>query len=77
MIAALLNNDPAQVLTLLSNLQRESPNALIAADTRYIVAFSYDLLGNRDEARTRYYEIWRDLPQTIWGQLAAAHLQQG
>lgn len=75
--ALLVNDDPALALRLLDNLRRESPGAPAAADARYVEALSYDLLGNRETARAQYYALWRDFSQTIWGQLAAAHLQQG
>lgn len=74
--ALLVNDDPAAVLTVLDNLLREHPQTAISPEARFLQALSFDLLGDRSRARQAYFELWRDSPLSIWGQLAADHLER-
>jgi hypothetical protein len=74
--ALLLDDDPATALAVLDNLRRENPQASIAPDARFLQALSLDLLGERVRARQSYYDLWSQNPLSIWGQLAADHLEQ-
>jgi hypothetical protein len=74
--ALLVNNDPLTVLTTLDNLLRENPQAAVSPELRFLEALSLDLLANRSRARQAYYELWRAAPRSVWGQLAADHLEQ-
>jgi hypothetical protein len=72
----LVNNDPAAVLTAIDNLVRANPQADIAPAVHYLQALSLDLLANRTRARQAYYDLWQQHPRSVWGQLAADHLEQ-
>lgn len=74
--ALLVDDDPASILVMLDNLLRENPQAAVAPDARFLQALSYDLLADRDHARQAYYGLWQQNPLSIWGQLAADHLEQ-
>jgi hypothetical protein len=68
-------NMPGAVLGQLDNLMQEYPGVPLDSAARFIQAFSYDLIGARDDARQGYFTLWSDDPASIWGQLAAAHLE--
>lgn len=74
--ALLDENNPAEVLNIIDNLTRRNPNTPVSGAGRFLQGISYDLLGDRTNARNSYYALWRDEPGTIWGQLAAAHLER-
>lgn len=70
-----INDDPRSALALIETTERNNPGAPLAPDARYLIALSNDLIGNRDAARQGYYNLWSAAPETIWGQLAADHLE--
>ena len=72
----LVDDDPATVLAVMDNLIRENPQAAIAPDAWFLQALSLDLVGERALARQRYYDLWSQNPLSLWGQLAADHLEQ-
>lgn len=74
--ALLVDNNPARVLTLLAELRRNNPQTALASDVLYLEALSYDLLVDRTRARQAYYDLWQQSPFSVWGQLAAEHLEQ-
>lgn len=74
--ALLTANDPAAALNALDTLALGNPGVPLALSARYMQALSYDLLGDRTAARRAYYELWRDAASSVWGQLAAAHLER-
>jgi hypothetical protein len=74
--ALLVENNPTLALTLIDNLIRNNPDVTISPEVRFIEALSYDLLNNRARARQAYFDLWGQSTLTIWGQLAAAHLEQ-
>ncbi|MBZ0302333.1 MAG: hypothetical protein K8J31_21475, partial [Anaerolineae bacterium] len=74
--ALLQDNDPSALLTVLDNLVRANPQAALSAEMRYLQALSFDLLADRVHARQAYYDLWQQSPRSIWGQLAADHLEQ-
>jgi len=43
---------------------------------RYLQALGYDLLADRITARQSYLSLWLDNTESIWGQLAAVHLER-
>jgi hypothetical protein len=69
-------NDPEAALNALDTLASGNPGVPLALSARYMQAVSYDLLGDRTAARRAYYELWRDAADSVWGQLAAAHLER-
>lgn len=74
--ALLLENNPAGTLNILDNTIRDNPGVPLASSGRYLQALSYDLLADRSSARSAYFALWTDDPVSIWGQLAAAHLDK-
>lgn len=74
--ALLVDDDPTLALNMLDNLKRVNPQADISAEIRFLEALSYDMLADRPRAREAYYALWQDAPLSIWGQLAADHLEQ-
>jgi hypothetical protein len=74
--ALLVDNDPTLALTVIDNLMRNNPGVAISPEVRFIEAMSYDLLNNRARARQAYFDLWEGSMLSIWGQLAAAHLEQ-
>ena len=74
--ALFVNNDPRAILTTLDNMLREQPQAAVSAELRFLEALSLDLLADRTRARQAYYDLWQSAPLSIWGQLAADHLEQ-
>jgi hypothetical protein len=74
--ALLDDNNPEEVLNILDNLTRRNPNTPLSGAARFLQGISYDLLGHRADARNVYYALWRAEPGTVWGQLAAAHLER-
>lgn len=74
---ALLERDnPAEVLNILDTLQRSRPGTPLDSAARFLRALSYDLLGDRRSAQPAYYSLWHDDPTSVWGQLAAVHLER-
>ncbi len=74
---ALLERDnPAEVLNILDTLQRNRPGVPLDSAARFLQALSYDLLGDRRKAQPAYYRLWHDDSTSVWGQLAAAHLER-
>jgi hypothetical protein len=74
--ALLVDNNPAAVLTLIQDLVLSNPQAALSSEVRYLQALSLDLLNDRTGARQAHYNLWLQSPQSIWGQLAAEHLEQ-
>lgn len=74
---ALLERDnPAEVLNILDTLQRNRPGTPLDSAARFLQALSYDLLADRRHAQPAYYSLWHDDSTSVWGQLAAAHLER-
>ena len=67
-------NDVTGALAMIASLREDTPR--LSPAIRYAEALSYDLISDRERARTRFYELWADAPDTIWGQLAGDHLEQ-
>lgn len=74
--ALLVNNDPTEALNVLDNLIRMNPDALVDSSVRLMQALCYDQLGDRTNARQTYFDVWIGDPASVWGQLAAAHLEK-
>ncbi len=74
--ALFVSHDPGTVLTILESLVRANPQAALSSEVRYLEALSYDLLADRTRARQAYYDLWQQSPLSVWGQLAADHLEQ-
>lgn len=74
--ALLQDNDPARAITLIDSLERTlSPAQPPLPAARYLRALAYDLTGSRERARQEYYALWSEDGDSVWGQLAAAHLE--
>lgn len=74
--ALLVEGNPAAVLNILDNIARANPGVPLASSARFLQALSYDLLADRNTARQRYFALWSEDPMSVWGQLAAAHLEK-
>lgn len=74
--ALLVRNDPAEVLNILDTIERNRPGTPMDSAGRFLRALSLDLLNDRRTAQPAYYELWSDDPISVWGQLAAAHLER-
>jgi hypothetical protein len=74
--ALLQENNPAAVLNILDNTSRDSASTPLAPSGRFLQALCYDLLSDRNSARRTYFALWSDDPTSVWGQLAASHLEQ-
>ncbi len=74
--ALLERNNPAEVLNILDTQQRNRPGTPLDSAARFLRALSYDLLADRRKAQPAYYSLWHDDPTSVWGQLAAAHLER-
>jgi hypothetical protein len=74
--ALLLRNNPEEVLNILDNMTRTNAGLPLGSAARFLQALSYDLLGDRPKAQRGYYTLWSDDPASVWGQLAAAHLER-
>ncbi len=48
----------------------------VTAEAHFIRAFLHDLLNNRALALAGYYDVWARYPATVWGQMAALHLER-
>ncbi|MBC7814083.1 MAG: hypothetical protein H7175_23215 [Burkholderiales bacterium] len=73
---ALLGGNTATALDILLTQARTTPNAPLTPEALYVRALSYDLLGDRVNARTAFFSLWSSQPDNLWGQLAAAHLER-
>ncbi|MCB9452315.1 MAG: hypothetical protein H6672_12820 [Anaerolineaceae bacterium] len=69
------SHNASAVLGQIDNLIQENPGIPLDSAARFLQAFSYDLIGARDNAKHAYFTLWSDDPTSIWGQLAAAHLE--
>lgn len=74
--ALLVDSDPTTTLNILENVIRENAASSLASSGYFLQAVSYDLIGDRSNARRAYFNLWAADPRSLWGQLAAAHLEQ-
>jgi hypothetical protein len=72
-VSALLGQDPAAALGLLDAWARDAGQT---AQIAFLRAYAYDMLNERTVARDLYYAAWQAQPGTLWGTLAAAHLER-
>lgn len=72
--ALFVGDDPANTLNIINNLRADNPSRDFTPDGLFVLALSYELTGAREDARLTYYDAWARYPDTIWGQLAAQHL---
>lgn len=73
---ALLQGSPTLALNILDNIVRDNSGMDLNASGRFLQALAYDLLADRASARSAYFALWSDDPASVWGQLAAAHLER-
>ena len=74
--ALLIDNNPVSVLNIIDTLERNNAGRSLVPAAQYLRALSHDLLNNRSQARTAYFDLWTSSPASIWGQLAAQHLER-
>lgn len=74
--ALLVDNNPGAALTLIQDMMLSNPQAALSSEMRYLQALCLDLLNDRTRAREAHYNLWLQNPQSVWGQLAAEHLEQ-
>jgi hypothetical protein len=75
-VEALLSGDLSAALVALDNAVRARPDAPLSPEFVYVRALTRELAGDRVGSRMDYYAIARDFPASIWGVLAAAHLER-
>ncbi|MDZ4766755.1 MAG: hypothetical protein SGI73_19625 [Chloroflexota bacterium] len=69
---ALGAGDLRLVLTQLEN----APGALTTPEGQFVRAWINDLLNQRALAASQYLTLWSASPATVWGQMAAAHVER-
>lgn len=69
-------SDLPAMLNVLDTTLTNRQGIPVAVSLRYMQTLGYDLVGDRDKARRGYFDLWASEPATIWGQLAAEHLEQ-
>lgn len=74
--ALLVNASPEETLNILDNTIRDNPGVRLDDSIYFLQALCYDLLGDRRAAKAAYFALWEREPATVWGQLAAAHLEE-
>jgi|FLYN01.1.fsa_nt_gi hypothetical protein len=72
----LAQGDVASTLNVLNNAVLANPDAPLSSAVRYLQALGYDLLADRAAARQAYLSLWVEDTESIWGQLAAVHLER-
>ena len=73
--ALTVDDDPNGALSILTTLLRNNPDLPLTEKTQYLLGLSYDLVGNRGQAREYYYNLWASAPTTLWGKLAGVRLE--
>ena len=74
--ALVQGNDITTALNILNNAIGANPGADLDSSVHYLQALGYDLLADRTRARQAYLDLWLADTLSIWGQLAAAHLER-
>jgi hypothetical protein len=74
--AILSDDDIRGALNMIRNSRTNHPDTPFSEAFQFIEALSNDLLGNREAARRIYYDLWANYPDSPWGTLAYAHLEQ-
>jgi hypothetical protein len=74
--ALLVNGSPEEALNILDNTIRDNPGVRLDASVYFLQALCYDLLGDRRAAKVAYFTLWEQNSASVWGQLAAAHLEK-
>ncbi|MBE0691126.1 MAG: hypothetical protein IH587_13485 [Anaerolineae bacterium] len=75
-VDALFRGDLSGALLALDNALRDQPEVVTAPDFAFMQALLHDITGERALARSEYYALWRDFPASLWGKLAANHLER-
>jgi hypothetical protein len=57
------------------NLPPDGTEPAFQYEARYLRGQWLELNGEVDAARTAYYDLWTDAPDSPWGQLAKARLE--
>jgi hypothetical protein len=74
--ALFVDHSAARALTLIDNAARDNPDVPLSPAARYLQALCYDLTADRQPARNAYFNLWSEYFDTLWGQLAAVHLER-
>jgi hypothetical protein len=74
--ALLAEDNPQQALAIINTAISTHSTAPLVSSGRYVQAVSYEATGDRDNARRAYFSLWQDEPESVWGALAAAHLEK-
>lgn len=73
------NTNPAkareQLFAMRGNLMPDEPGRNYRQQIDYLIALSYELEGQTDEAVNRYLQLARETPQTLWSSLAAVKIR--
>ena len=73
--ALIEERDPLTALTILDNEQQNAPTRPLATEARFFQALSLEIQGEREQAKTAYYQLWEEASDTPWGPLAGYHLE--
>lgn len=73
---ALLRGDTTAALVALDNARQGLPGVPATTAYEFVRVLTLDLAANRAEARAGYYALWTRDPSSVWGQIAAAHLER-
>lgn len=71
----LIEGDIAAAINILDGMMQENPSRIPTTEVLFIEALGNDLLGNRQIARRAWFDVWIGDPDSVWGQLAARHLE--
>ena len=75
-LEALLRGDTTAALVALDNARQALPGVPTTAAFDFLRVLTLDLAANRADARAGYYALWTREPGSVWGQVAAAHLER-
>ncbi len=74
--ALLTAGEPVAALTVLDNAILQADAPALSAEGRYFTGIALALSGDRDAARTAFYDLWAEAPASTWGALAGVHLSR-
>jgi hypothetical protein len=75
-IEAFLRGEYPTALVTLDNAARTRADLTPTPAFLYLRALTQEIIGQRVAARAAYYALWSEFPTSVWGRLAAAHLER-
>jgi len=71
----LVDDNPSAALAIMESALQNTGGRELSGDLRFGRALALELIGDRNGALRGYYNLWQAAPETLWGQLAGAHLE--